>query len=376
MSEQISIRIGRALGVENLSDLLVEKLSGADLHSLLLAVLKRRIALIEPAKLAVPHAVTAASNVSSRLLNAVEKIAYDAAATFEAIELSPVIPLGAIGRLTGLDQGNVLSTIRAFECAADPTVGLALESARRRKNPGDRNASSKLCTSQRVMRFPTPTTPGFTAHFKLFCLVTAGRDSGSFLFETEVFREQISFYLHFVTNLSTLDFAFSDINVEISDTRVVAHLCTMFGIDRDEIKSSVRARDSASSQALLDKHGFDWPDAVARPAKDLAPFNLPKHLLVHLALMEERVLDSLQAEHNGVTFKFNPRRLTGLGYYDGPCFHIKMQNSAGESFMLADGGFVKWTQQLLGDKKERLMTSAIGTELMCRLFRSQKSEEI
>jgi len=45
-----------------------------------------------------------------------------------------------------------------------------------------------------------------------------------------------------------------------------------------------------------------------------------------------------------------------------------MKNHAGESFMLADGGFVDWTQILLGDTKERLMTSAIGTELICRLF--------
>ncbi len=37
--------------------------------------------------------------------------------------------------------------------------------------------------------------------------------------------------------------------------------------------------------------------------------------------------------------------------------------------MLADGGLVNWTQRLLGDNKERLMTSGIGIELMCRVFR-------
>jgi DNA invertase Pin-like site-specific DNA recombinase len=37
-------------------------------------------------------------------------------------------------------------------------------------------------------------------------------------------------------------------------------------------------------------------------------------------------------------------------------------------FALADGGFVNWTRRLLGDSKERLMTSAIGAELICRLF--------
>jgi hypothetical protein len=61
-------------------------------------------------------------------------------------------------------------------------------------------------------------------------------------------------------------------------------------------------------------------------------------------------------------------RLTGLGYYQGPCFHVRVKNESEQSFMLADGGFVSWTQLLLADSKERLMTSAIGTEMMCRVF--------
>lgn len=68
-------------------------------------------------------------------------------------------------------------------------------------------------------------------------------------------------------------------------------------------------------------------------------------------------------------------RLTGLGYYDGPCFHLKMKNDRGQTFMLADGGMIDWTKQLLCDKKERLLTSAIGSELICRMFRRSQVQE-
>jgi hypothetical protein len=88
-----------------------------------------------------------------------------------------------------------------------------------------------------------------------------------------------------------------------------------------------------------------------------------------MELLRENVCGPLQAEHSGVRFEFNLHRLTGLGYYEGPCFHIKLKNNLGQEFMLADGGLVNWTQRLLGDNKERLMTSGIGIELMCRVFR-------
>lgn len=373
MSDQIAKRIGRELDVPNLSELLADKLSGSDLHSLLLAVFKRRIGEILPARLTQDNAATLASSVGSRLLNKVDQIAYDSASRFEAVELSPVTPLGSVSVLTGLDQANLLSTIRALECACDPTIGLALETARLRKKQDDRKETHRLCTSQRVLRFPLPSTAGYTAHFKLFSMVSAGRDSGSFSFEVEALREHIDFYLTFVNNLRSIGFAFSQIVVQICDTRVVSHLCSQSNIDRENIKATVRARDSQSSERLLEKYAIDWPKTVKIPAQELTGYDLPEHLLRHLTLIQEEVCAVLQGIHQDVDFSFNLRRLTGLGYYDGPCFHIKMTNDRGESFMLADGGFVQWTQRLLGDRKERLMTSAIGTELLCRMFRAEEN---
>lgn len=80
--------------------------------------------------------------------------------------------------------------------------------------------------------FPLPQNPAFTAHFKLFSMVSAGRDSGSFSFETNALREHIGVYLTFVSALRKLDFDFPEIVVELSDTRVVSQLCSVFGMDR------------------------------------------------------------------------------------------------------------------------------------------------
>jgi Histidyl-tRNA synthetase len=368
MSEQITQRIIRDLGAGDLVDLLSEKLSGAELHSLLLTVLKRRIGKIDPSHLTRRDTVTQPCELDGRLLNELERVSYSAAPQFEATELSPLSPLGAIATLTGLDQGNVLSAIRAYECASDPTVGLALECVRRRRAITGRKAATLLCASQRVVRFPAPKKAGFTAHFKLFCLVSAARDTGSFSFETAALTEHIGSYLTLLAKLSAMDFRFEDIEVELSDTRVVAHLCSVFGVSRDEIRTSVRAHDHTSSERLIEKFADAWPRSVDVPGEKLAQFDLPNHLTVQMCLLEQNVCAPLREEREGVRLSFNLRRLTGLGYYEGPCFHITAKNDRGERFTLADGGFVNWTQRLLGDSKERLMTSAIGIELLCRMF--------
>jgi hypothetical protein len=368
MKDYVSDRIARELGVANLSELLADNLSGADLHSLLLAVIKRRLPKVEPARLVEVSSVSKACDLDARLINRVEAIAFAQAAAFDAIELAPVMPLGAVSRLAKLDQGNVLSTIRGFECASDPTIGMALECARRRKQNAARRSTTKLCTAQRVLRFPQPTNPAFTSHFKLFAMVSAGRDSGSFTYELSALSEHVDFYLRFVSELSSGQFAFDDIVVEFSDTAVVAALCAKFDIDREAIRTMVRAREHDSSAKVLEQYSRLWPKSPASLASDLAQCDLPAHFIARLRLLEESVSQPLRNKHPRVSFRFNLHRLTGLGYYQGPCFHIKMNNHAGESFMLADGGFVDWTQLLLGDTKERLMTSAIGTELICRLF--------
>ncbi len=77
------------------------------------------------------------------------------------------------------------------EVLADPTAALALEAAvRRRANPDE---TVRLCAVCRVLRLqPFPDEPGFSQHFALFALVTAGRSQPSHGFELEALREHVA----------------------------------------------------------------------------------------------------------------------------------------------------------------------------------------
>lgn len=361
-------QIAQKHGQSDLVEMLANGLTGSQLHTVLLAAIKERIKEQPLSELTKASKVTQACNLDGRLLHQVEGLAYQSAKDYKVVELAPLNPLGTTRQLSGLDQGNILSTIRAFEVASDPTVGLALHSAHLRKSQEQRKDDLRLCSSQRVVRFPEPTNPAYTSHFKLFSMVDSGRDRGSFAFELTALKSQLAVYLDLLAGLSQCGFSHKDIVVELSDTRVVKALCQSHGVDADKIKSLVRASDSDSAARLLAQYDSLWIKAPVNIEEELGQYNLPAHLLVQLQALQMQVMEPLSQIYKHVTFCFNLHRLTGLSYYQGPTLHLKLKDTLGHTFMVADGGFVDWTQRLLADKKERLLTSAIGTELLCRVF--------
>lgn len=56
-------------------------------------------------------------------------------------------------------------------------------------------------------------------------------------------------------------------------------------------------------------------------------------------------------------------------YYHSLRFNVFATNRQGEEFFLIDGGLTDWTQKLLNNRKERFMTSAMGTERFLVCFR-------
>ena len=74
-------------------------------------------------------------------------------------------------------------------------------------------------------------------------------------------------------------------------------------------------------------------------------------------------------------FVFEMGRTGGIGYYQDIVVKIEAINSQGQKFQIADGGFVDWTQKLLSNKKERLLTSGIGTEYVYRVFADKQAEQ-
>src|SRR5262249_55002774 len=153
--------------------------------------------------------------------NFFDRIAFECATGFEAITLSPVTPAGIYRELGGIDTNNVLSTIRNVELVADSTVGQMLECVRPRRDPETPARTIRLCNTHRNVPLQKLDLPGFTPHFQLFSLVTAGRDTGSFNFECDALRDHLACYLRLFGALTPHGFHFADPTVEISDTEIV-----------------------------------------------------------------------------------------------------------------------------------------------------------
>jgi hypothetical protein len=112
-------------------------------------------------------------------------------AQVEVMALAPLVPLGTHSALGTVSQDKIVTAIRACEVAADPTNALALEAAVRRR-ASTTPEPVRLAAIQRVVRaqrFPA----GWSAHFSLFAMVTAGRDEGSLRFEQSALVEHLRF---------------------------------------------------------------------------------------------------------------------------------------------------------------------------------------
>ena len=166
---------------------LVDGLTGSELQSLLLEVTHAR-ALARSAKELVAQygrdPFCAPSPVDLREMLAIDGHLLEAAERFEAVELSPVAPMGTCSVVGPTHQNRVLSALRATEVVSDPTNVLALECALRLRTRPE--AALHLATSQRVVRAqPVPKLPGYGQHFRLFALGSAGIERKDHAFTVE-----------------------------------------------------------------------------------------------------------------------------------------------------------------------------------------------
>jgi hypothetical protein len=316
--DKIIQRIEKELGIPNLAEIMTERIAPTDLQSLLIHVYKR---VAERRKASavlsdyVKNRFARPSGCNPSLITKWDQIAFsELPGSFQAIELSPICPLGSVSSLAPVSQDWVVSTIRHTEVIADPTNALALECAVRRQRflrakPSDATIVSLAC-SHRPLRAQRYQDPKALHHFRLFSLCSAGRDTGNLRFETHSITDHVRFYLksltHYLGPKVPLKVSFNDLTTDAS------------------------------------------------------------------------VADSLVGVAKGVKGKFKQARLDleasqpkTRGYYQRFRFHI-YANQNGQDVELVDGGDVDWTQKLLNSAKERLVISAIGSERLCDRFGGSK----
>jgi hypothetical protein len=370
MASKIISRLAIQTGIPRLFPALSEEIPLSDLQSLLMHVYQARTAKSRESDLrrGAGRGLMAASKVDARLLNQFDKTAFQIAAEFEAIELSPVGPLGLNHVLGGIDQNNVLTTIRNAEVLGDPTTALALECWLRRRGRTRRGGGEvvRLCCSQRLVRLQPFEEPGYSPHFRLFALVSAGRDTGSHAFEIQHLGEHIRFYLRLFATLNGQGFSFREPLVEISDTAVVEALLGESGITVEELRKAVRAHVLGGSERFLAERGVRLPEAIEDPARELPDASSS----FRLARLKTELIDKLRHEFPDAQFRFNLARLEGLSYYQGLCLRISSVAPDGNRYPITDGGFTDWTARLLENRKERLLATGVGSEFACVKYRS------
>ena len=201
-------------------DRLANELAGSELGSVLLEVMQQRAGSRTMPELLAQYerdSFVRPAGIDLRTSNAIDADFLEAAAAFEAIELSPVTPLGTCSVVALTDQNRVLSALRNAEVTSDPTNVLALESALRLRKEASR--AVHLATSQRVIRAqPNPKLPGFSQHFRIFVLTSAGTETKDHAFTVDTLVQHVRTMLGALDRLETHGYSFGRRRIDILAT--------------------------------------------------------------------------------------------------------------------------------------------------------------
>jgi hypothetical protein len=191
---------------------LAKELPPTELWSLLLGVAEQRAAQRTPARVQQQwerDRFVCPAYIDQRTLNELDGHLLSAAGGFEAVELSPLAPLGSCSAVALASQNKIVSTVRGTEVVSDPTNLLALESALRLRKNGA--LTVKLATNHRCVRAQqVPNVPGFAAHFRLFCMSSAGHERKDQGLLIESLSEHIQIHLNALDRLEQHGYAFPD----------------------------------------------------------------------------------------------------------------------------------------------------------------------
>jgi hypothetical protein len=255
---------------------LAVELSGSELQSVLLEVMQRRARGRAPADVLAQYrrdGFCKPAAVDQRTSVALDAHLLDAADGFEAIELSPVTPLGTCSTVALTDQNRVLSATRSTEIVSDPTNVLALECALRlRATPA---SPVHLATSQRVIRAqPVPKLPGYAPHFRIFVLASGGSETRDHAFTVETLVRHVRTMLGALDRLEKHGYQFGVRRVDILATAeraatgdrvadALGEIATRGPLDHAYYSGGLRYTVWATAAdgthlPLIDGGAFDW----------------------------------------------------------------------------------------------------------------------
>jgi hypothetical protein len=256
-------------------------LAASELWSLLLDVMAARAAERSPADLTRQWArdrFVQPSYVDQRTQVALDGHLLAAARQFEALELSPLAPLGVCSVVGLASQNKIVSALRGTEVVADPTNVFALECAKRlRERPTE---VVRLATCHRCVRAQeVPKRPGHAQHFRIFCLATAGRETQNHAFLVDSLVEHVTTHLAALDRLEQHGYAFGARRIKVLATAPraalgdrIAAAVSGHSVERDLLDHAyydglrfmiyVRTTDGVDIP-FIDGGAFDWVAKLA-----------------------------------------------------------------------------------------------------------------
>lgn len=310
MSAQIADKIAARTGVPNLVAILAEQLSSSELNSLLLEVYEQKARQLTPAALLEhyrrnTYVAPETGNMVQQLERELQVLQYFEQHHYQPVPLAPVVPFGTCSVLGTVSQHKILTAVRHTEVLSDATNALALYIAAQRKSGG-------LPLDQPV-RYAT-----IHQHIRASPLPPLKGYSRHFRIACMV-----------AAGIDTGNYVFERLMVQEQLVHIYEILRQLFGITQMSVRFMLRG---------------GYPDSNALMTA------LEKHL-----------------QHN-VPFEvsFNPEAPEN-NYYKGIQFKVYIPLNE-NSFEIADGGFVDWTQQLTGNRKERCLISGIGLGLLTKIL--------
>ncbi|WNQ10372.1 hypothetical protein MJA45_22535 [Paenibacillus aurantius] len=296
-------RIAERLGIPGLLDRLTDSLSPSDLNTLLLELFRRKTRRSSPGDLLKRYDANRfvqPAGADPIALRRLELDCLELAARYDylPVELSPVTPLGTCSLVASADQNKVLSALRGTEVVADATNTLALHISSLLK-------SGRIDNREAFVRFSA-----VHRHVR-----------------TQFWNNAAGMLPHFplfAMVTSGKDKGSCSFETEAFQEHIDLYreLFQALGADHFQI-------------VLIPRGGYKESDGL-----------MPKLI----ASQEGRPYD--------LSVREDPEPNS---YYRGIQFKVEVRLH-GEVLTIGDGGLVDWSQQLLSNRKERMLISGIGLE--------------
>jgi hypothetical protein len=317
MSSIIANKILNRINRPDLISVLTNELSGSELNSILLEVFNQKTNTLGAPELLNQYQENRFVKPADLPVLDLKRMEVDILQlfqrySFEALELSPVSILGSCSVVASANQKKILSALRGTEVLADSTNSIALYASDLKQKNKTAGSSSetpmRFCNIQRHLRTQSISGKGFRPHFKIGCLVTCGTDTGAFDFEKKSLQEHI---------------------------RVMKALfLEYYKVEEVSFK-------------LLCRKGYSGGENLAQAVNDYVQQQDPDIRIT--------IVDTPEHETN---------------YYKGLQYKVNILMK-GKTYEIGDGGFVDWTQQLLQNKKERMLSTGFGFDLMYRIVNGE-----